>query len=116
MNVKRVTGLDTEYLDKVLREKGWSYYRLAKETGISQSSISRIKKGSCSRWHAHLIAKTLGIEESRLLREDPAKVSGFQAYVTIATIAKLLGISPQAVFRNIEKEYEAKNRKESTND
>ena len=110
MNVKRVTGFDRDYLEKVLREKGWSYYRLAKETGISQSSISRLKTGLCSRWHAHVIAKTLGIEESRLLRDEPAKVSGFQAYATIAAIAKLLGVSPQTAFRHIEMEYEKKKK------
>ena len=100
MNVKRVTEFDKDYLDKVLRGKGWSYYRLAKESGVS----------SQSRYHAHLIAKTLKIDESRLFREEPAKVSAFQAYATIAAIAKLLGVSPQTAFRNIEVEYERKKK------
>lgn len=116
MNVKTSVSIDIEYLNEALKDKDWTYYRLAKESGISLKGIYRIKKGECSRNHAHLIAKTLGIEESRLLGEEPAKVSAFQAYATIATIAHLLGVSPQTAFRNIEKEYEAKKRKESTND
>lgn len=53
-------------LDELLEKKGWSAYRLSKETGISQFQISRIRNGSTSMSNvtaknALAIADALGV-------------------------------------------------------
>ena len=70
MNVRN-RKINMTVIFKAITEKGWSHYRLANEAGISHPSISRIfKTGTCSRWHLHLIAKALGIEEETILEEE----------------------------------------------
>ncbi|MEY8257538.1 helix-turn-helix transcriptional regulator [Erysipelotrichaceae bacterium 66-17] len=59
-------------LDELLEKKGWSAYRLSKETGISQFQISRIRNGSTSMSNvtaknALAIADALGVSVRELL-------------------------------------------------
>lgn len=59
-------------LDELLEKKGWSAYRLSKETGISQFQISRIRNGSTSMSNvtaknALAIADALGVSIRELL-------------------------------------------------
>ena len=59
-------------LDELLEKKGWSAYRLSKETGISQFQISRIRNGSTSMSNvtaknALAIADALGVSIRELI-------------------------------------------------
>ena len=62
-------------LDELLEKKGWSAYRLSKETGISQFQISRIRNGSTSMSNvtaknALAIADALGVSVREVIDDD----------------------------------------------
>lgn len=62
-------------LDDALKKKGWSAYRLSKETGISQFQISRIRNGSTkmanmTAQNVLAIADALGVSVRDLIDDD----------------------------------------------
>lgn len=66
-------------LDELLEKKGWSAYRLSKETGISQFQISRIRNGSTSMSNvtaknALAIADALGVSIRELLDDGKDEI------------------------------------------
>ena len=51
-----------DWLDKMLRERGWTDYQLAKRAGISHSVISKARSGSLPKWDAcEKIAGAFGV-------------------------------------------------------
>lgn len=61
-----------EKLRLLLRERGWSEYRLAKESGLSESTIANIFRRNATPSFSTLesICKSLGITLSQFFAED----------------------------------------------
>jgi transcriptional regulator with XRE-family HTH domain len=58
-------------LDKVREAKGWSWYRVAQDTGITQSTFTRLKKGKgVSAAKVFTLAKWSGADANKFLCMD----------------------------------------------
>ncbi|WP_081991374.1 helix-turn-helix domain-containing protein [Inquilinus limosus] len=64
-------------------ERGWSQQRLAAESGLSQSVITRFERGvrDPKKWHLDKIAAAFGMSAAELLAE-PEQDSHFEASLT----------------------------------
>lgn len=64
--------LNERELAIALAEKGWNFKRLAKECGVSRTTLSYINCGKrCAPETAGKIAQALGKPVSQLLQEEP---------------------------------------------
>lgn len=60
------------HLKQMIQQRGWSEYRLAKECGLSESTIANIFRRNCTPSFSTLeiICKTFGISLSQFFAED----------------------------------------------
>lgn len=62
MSSKVISDEFLPWLDEILRERGWTDYRLSKEAGISHSVLSRARAGQSIGWDsAASIAMALSV-------------------------------------------------------
>lgn len=69
-------SLFSERLEKAMDDKGWTNYKLSKETGVAQSTIGRWLKGKSEPQTAQvlLIAENLGVTKEYLLSGESISV------------------------------------------
>ena len=60
------------HLKQMIQERGWSEYRLAKECGLSESTIANIFRRNCTPSFSTLeiICKAFGVSLSQFFAED----------------------------------------------
>ena len=60
------------HLKQMIQQRGWSEYRLAKECGLSESTIANIFRRNCAPSFSTLeiICKALGVSLSQFFAED----------------------------------------------
>lgn len=60
------------HLKQIIQQRGWSEYRLAKECGLSESTIANIFRRNCTPSFSTLeiICKALGVSLSQFFVED----------------------------------------------
>ena len=60
------------HLKQMIQQRGWSEYRLAKECGLSESTIANIFRRNCtpSLSTLEIICKALGVSLSQFFAED----------------------------------------------
>ena len=60
------------HLKQMIQQRGWSEYRLAKECGLSESTIANIFRRNCTPSFSTLeiICKSLGVSLSQFFAED----------------------------------------------
>lgn len=64
----------TEQIEALMRERGWTIYRLGKETGLSQSTLAHVFRRDSAPTIATLetICRAFGISLSQFFAEGPS--------------------------------------------
>lgn len=68
-------GIRGDVVRRLRRERGWTQADLARETGIAQSTLSRIEAGKTTGPYSttlHVLARVYGCSESELVGDDAA--------------------------------------------
>ncbi len=77
MTPKEAVNVVPKAIERELSRLGWTWYRLAMETGISHATMSNIRHGHHEAKASNLksIADALGVSVDSLLSDNPKKTS-----------------------------------------
>jgi len=88
----------SERLQKLLKEMGWTYYKLAKKAGIPVSTVEHLVKDShktTSHENLEKIAEAFNITVSELIGEETPEIINLDGcYIEVAKIAQDKKIDP----------------------
>lgn len=96
----------SERINNLLKETGWTYYKLAKISGVARTTLENIVNGrgkTTSHENMQKIAAAFGITVSDLLDEKEPEVMNLEnCYIEVAKEAQDKKIDPEKLFALIK--------------